>query len=85
MSGTLVALVKKPLNDELQNAWRDDLLAVATAFTQGKAIVDPKNYPKTCEFCAFTALCRVRESNVPMQSFDAEPEANGSEEEATND
>lgn len=79
------ALAKYPLDDKLREAWRGDLLKVANQFTAGIADVDPKSYPKTCEFCAFTALCRVRESDVPLQSYDAEAETNGSGEEETND
>jgi ATP-dependent helicase/nuclease subunit B len=78
-------LVRDPLDDKLREAWRSDLLDVATEFTQGKATVSPKNYPKTCAFCAFTALCRVRESDVPLQSFDSATETNGLEEEEIND
>jgi ATP-dependent helicase/nuclease subunit B len=79
------ALVKKPLDDTLREAWRSALLTTATEFTQGKAIVDPKNYPETCKFCEFTALCRVRESDVPLQSYEAEADSNGSTEEELND
>jgi ATP-dependent helicase/nuclease subunit B len=79
------ALVKFPLDDKLRDAWRGDLLELAVEFTQGKATVKPKNYPKTCEFCDFTALCRVRESDVPLQSFDSAAETNGLEEEEIND
>ena len=78
-------LVRSPLNDKLREEWRSDLLDVAVEFTQGKATVKPKNYPKTCKFCAFTALCRVRESDVPLQSFDSATETNGLEEEEIND
>jgi ATP-dependent helicase/nuclease subunit B len=78
-------LVANKFDDELREAWRADLLAVATEFTEGKATVSPKNYPKTCEYCPFTALCRVRESDVPLQFSDSAIEANGIEEEEIND
>ncbi len=78
-------LVKNPLGDTLREAWRNDLLEVATEFVQGNATVSPKNYPKTCEFCAFTALCRVRESDVPLQSLESAIETNGLEGEEISD
>ena len=39
--------------------WRVTLTALATQFASGDAQVDPKLYPKTCEYCDVSSVCRV--------------------------
>jgi len=41
--------------------WRTVLTGLATRFREGDAEVDPKDPPKTCEFCKLQPLCRVNE------------------------
>lgn len=41
--------------------WREVLEHLARAFLSGGAAVDPKRYPRTCEFCDLGILCRVQE------------------------
>jgi ATP-dependent helicase/nuclease subunit B len=49
-----------PLAERIQ-AWRGTMEALATAFRQGHAAVDPKTPKQTCQYCELTPLCRVGE------------------------
>ena len=48
------------------NAWRDYIEQLARDFLAGRADVDPRDYPETCERCGLQALCRIQEN--PPQS-----------------
>jgi probable DNA repair protein len=69
------ALVKRPLTNDEMSAWRTYIEEMARDFVAGRAEVDPRDYPKTCERCGLQALCRIQE--YPPQ---AENEDNGAEE-----
>jgi ATP-dependent helicase/nuclease subunit B len=56
-------LAKPPYSAEMLARWQADLLALGNQFLAGEAQVDPKRYPKTCEFCDLPGLCRVAESD----------------------
>jgi probable DNA repair protein len=45
----------------LIEGWRAALEALAREFLAGRAEVAPKDYPETCQHCAFPTLCRVQE------------------------
>lgn len=45
-------------------AWRTILTALATAYQQGEAAVDPKDLRTTCEHCSLSGFCRIKESGV---------------------
>lgn len=47
---------------ELVTAWRENLTKLAAGFCAGDANVNPKNFPKTCEFCDMQLFCRIHES-----------------------
>jgi RecB family exonuclease len=49
-----------PLAERIQ-AWREIMEALATAFREGHAAVDPKKPRQTCRYCELTPLCRVGE------------------------
>jgi probable DNA repair protein len=55
------ALVKRPFTAELLMDWRDEILRLASDFVAGRAEVDPREYPKSCKYCALPGLCRVRD------------------------
>jgi probable DNA repair protein len=55
-------LVKKPLDSEQLSAWRASIEQLALDFLSGRAVVDPREYPGTCEYCGLQALCRVQEN-----------------------
>jgi len=42
------------------NQWSDTLKQMALNFQRGHAEVDPIEGEKTCEFCEFSALCRIK-------------------------
>jgi len=44
--------------------WRTTLDRLAGDFRRGDARVDPKEFPKTCNYCGLTALCRVHEQGI---------------------
>ena len=50
--------------DALLAAWRVTLTGLAQDFRRGVAPVDPKEFPKTCRYCALTPLCRIHEINA---------------------
>jgi probable DNA repair protein len=50
-------------------SWRNALLDLGRQFLRGEAQVNPKQYPKTCEFCDLSPLCRIAE-NDPVSSGD---------------
>jgi len=55
------ALVKK--NDLAENLidWRICIENLAQDFLIGRAPVDPRDYPRTCENCGLQTLCRIQE------------------------
>jgi hypothetical protein len=56
------ALVKNPLTHEQLDAWRTKIEQLALDFLAGRADVDPRDLPKTCEKCGLQALCRIHET-----------------------
>ena len=54
-------LVKRPLTAEQVAAWRACIEQLAVEFLSGRAVVDPRDYPNTCEHCRLYALCRIQE------------------------
>jgi ATP-dependent helicase/DNAse subunit B len=59
------ALVKRPVRPDQLSAWREEIEKLARDFLAGRAEVDPREYPKTCERCGLQSLCRVNESKTP--------------------
>lgn len=51
-------------------SWAEWLNETSQQFQDGLAIVDPKNGPETCKYCALGGLCRVAESGRPSQAAD---------------
>lgn len=64
------ALVQKPFNAEEFIAWIEHIETMARNFIAGRAEVDPREYPKTCEWCDLQSLCRIQE----MRTKDEEAE-----------
>jgi ATP-dependent helicase/nuclease subunit B len=77
--GSRRALVKEPLTAEALREWRAYIENLAVAFIEGRAQVNPRDYPKTCERCGLQTLCRVYESRA---QFDADGEEDDDEAEA---
>ena len=68
--------MKEPLTLEQRSQWRNEIEQLARDFLAGRADVDPREYPKTCERCGLYTLCRVRERD---DAFEPEDEENGAE------
>jgi ATP-dependent helicase/nuclease subunit B len=70
---------------ELRQRWEKVLLALGNQFVAGDAQVDPKRYPKTCEFCPLPGLCRVAEMDrdwvdTDSNGFSEEQNGNGQQQ-----
>ncbi len=52
--------------------WHDQLTALATAFANGDARVNPKKYPHTCQYCAHRTLCRLDPETLLEQAEDTD-------------
>jgi probable DNA repair protein len=74
--GNMSRLVKDALTAEQPMDWRECIEELARDFVAGRAEVDPRDYPTTCELCGLQALCRIQEREA---LFDAEDDA-GDEE-----
>lgn len=48
---------------ELRSRWQAVLARLMEDFAAGSAAVDPKRFPKTCEYCALQPLCRIAEQD----------------------
>jgi probable DNA repair protein len=68
-------LVKNPLTSEQLSDWKEAIEKLACDFLAGRADVDPRDYPTTCEQCGLYSLCRVKERTDEEESEDEEWEA----------
>jgi probable DNA repair protein len=64
-----VKLTRPPYSADMLQSWQDALRDLGQQFLNGEAQVDPKQYPKTCEFCDLSGLCRIAE-NDPANTGD---------------
>jgi RecB family exonuclease len=73
LSDTLDArrLVAAPYTAGLVEEWRGTLLHLAESFMRGEAQVDPRVYPRSCQYCSLHGVCRVAESRGISPSEDA--------------
>jgi ATP-dependent helicase/nuclease subunit B len=55
------SMVKGALTPMQLSEWRRAVEQLARDFIAGRADVDPREYPKTCDRCGLFTLCRVRE------------------------
>jgi ATP-dependent helicase/nuclease subunit B len=63
-------LVRMPLTREQLAAWRLAIETLALDFLAGRAAVDPRAYPETCENCGLFALCRTQEHRAEAGAED---------------
>ncbi|WP_109484552.1 PD-(D/E)XK nuclease family protein [Occallatibacter savannae] len=54
-------LVKRKLTSGEEDAWKGYIESLAEEFVRGRAEVDPRDYPKTCEQCGLQPVCRIQE------------------------
>lgn len=64
--------VKSDYTNSVKDEWHEALLALASEFLRGEAVVNPKEGKKTCEYCPLPGLCRIAEIRNPLESVDAE-------------
>ncbi len=55
------ALVRRKLTGLDEAEWKKYIERMADEFLRGRADVDPRDYPKTCERCSLQSVCRIQE------------------------
>ncbi len=53
--------------EQQKKIWQTHLSALAEEFKQGLASVSPKEGPKTCQYCDFGRLCRIKSSGIFLE------------------
>jgi len=76
-AGASCALVKRKLEVEDLLEWRDYIERMALDFIEGRADVDPREFPATCDSCGLQAVCRIAELRTRLDDEDK----NGEEQE----
>ena len=76
---TTSSLVKNNLSAEQLIDWKTYIEQLAKDFVSGRADVDPRDYPKTCEHCGLESLCRIAENRA---LFDPDEDSGEEETEA---
>jgi probable DNA repair protein len=64
------SLLKNKLDLEQLLDWQDCIERLARDFVSGRAEVDPREYPKTCERCGLQTLCRIQEHQAQLEAED---------------
>lgn len=73
-------LVKRRLTAQQESEWKEEIERLGREFVYGRAEVNPRDYPKTCEYCGLQAVCRIQEPENRMR-FENEPESEDGGEE----
>jgi probable DNA repair protein len=73
-------LVKNPFTAEQLFDWRDCIQQLARDFLAGRAEVDPREAPKTCERCGLQTLCRIQENAALLTAEDESEDEDGGDE-----
>lgn len=60
-------LVKNALTPQQISEWRKTIEQLARDFLAGRADVDPRDYPMTCDRCGLYSLCRVKERDHEVE------------------
>jgi probable DNA repair protein len=86
-AGTLFAglkgtssLVRARLTLAQLNLWQRYIQQLARDFLAGRATVDPRQYPITCEHCGLQSLCRIQEREQFADDEDEPAEAEAADE-----
>jgi ATP-dependent helicase/nuclease subunit B len=74
------SLIKESLTAELLIDWREHIEQLAKDFLAGRAEVDPREYPKTCERCGLQTLCRVQENQALLEAEDGSEDEDRADE-----
>jgi len=54
-------LVRRALRGADESEWKEYIERMSEEFIHGRADVDPRDYPKTCERCGLHSVCRIQE------------------------
>ena len=54
-------LVKRKLTAAEESDWKDYIEGLVQDFLHGRAELNPRDYPKTCERCGLQPVCRIQE------------------------
>ena len=73
-------LVKNPLTAQQMSEWKRVIEKLARDFLAGRADVDPRDYPTTCERCGLYTLCRVKERDDEAEEEDDMIEAEAADD-----
>ncbi|HEX8925625.1 MAG TPA: PD-(D/E)XK nuclease family protein, partial [Terriglobales bacterium] len=73
------SLVKRRLTSAEESAWKEYIEGLAEDFLHGRAEVDPRDYPKTCERCGLQPVCRIQEPEN-RQRFEQQDEQQDGEQ-----
>ena len=63
-------LVRIPFEIDQLILWREYIDQLARDFIAGRAEVNPREYPKTCERCGLQTLCRIQEHRALLDVAD---------------
>ncbi|MGA8090242.1 MAG: PD-(D/E)XK nuclease family protein [Terracidiphilus sp.] len=55
------SLVRRRLTGLDESTWKEYIDQLARDFIHGRASVDPRDYPKTCERCGLQSVCRIQD------------------------
>ena len=75
-------LVKNPSHRRTAHRLEGPHRELARDFLAGRAEVDPRDYPKTCERCGLQTLCRIQEIRAHL---DAEEDSDEDDAEAADE
>jgi hypothetical protein len=64
--------MKNSLQAEQLDNWKEYIEQLARDFLSGRADVDPRDYPKTCERCGLQTLCRIQENRIALEVDESE-------------
>lgn len=81
------SLAKIKLASEQMKEWKQYIEQLARSFVAGRAEVDPRKYPQTCERCGLQTLCRVQEeeNRTRVEAWDEAGAGDGPGDEEASD
>jgi ATP-dependent helicase/nuclease subunit B len=74
-------MVRRKLTGLDESKWKEYIEQLAKEFVQGRAEVDPRDYPTTCERCGLQSVCRIQEPENRARIEEEDTEENGAAEE----
>jgi RecB family exonuclease len=74
-------LVKRRLTAAEESAWKKYIEDLTDQFIRGRAEVNPRDYPRTCEYCGLQSICRIQEPENRTRFEQHESEVDNASEE----